>query len=353
MSVAKEEYMSPKDNNFLLGHKEAESVFLNAWKNSSLHNSVLICGEKGIGKATLAYKIIKFLLTADENNKDKYQNIDSDPNNPIVRQIEEGACYNLKVIERDYVEEDKKKIIKAIKDGNPLDEEELAGLRKSAVIKIDEVRTINEFMAKTSYDNNWRIVLIDSIDDMNVNSANALLKILEEPPAKSMLILISHKPDKLLPTIKSRCSRLNLKPLTANDVAILLRRYNTKLSETEVKKIAAMSDGSIGKALVYGDNNFLKYYDGLNKIAFSGMNFKISDTLVFADFAAAEEENYSLAKDVILRFLSENAKSGEKVEALLEIWQDAIKMFEETARINMDKKQTVLALIYRICSVIK
>lgn len=353
MNTTKEEYITPKTNTFLLGHKEAENVFLSAWKNSSLHNSLLICGEKGIGKATLAYKIIKFLLTADEKNKEKYQNIDTDFNSVIVRQIEEGACYNLKVIERDYVEDDKKKIIKAIKDGNPLAEDDLAKLRKSAVIKIDEVRTINEFMSKTSYDNNWRIVLIDSIDDMNINSANALLKILEEPPAKSMLILISHNPDKLLPTIKSRCSRLNLKPLAENDVATLLRRYNTKLSEVEVKKIAAMSDGSIGKALVYADNNFLQCYDNLSRIAFSGTNFKIADVLDFADFAAAEEENYELAKDVVLRFLVENAKGGEKVEALLEIWQDSIKMFEEIARINMDKKQAFITIIYRICNVMK
>ena len=83
------------------------------------------------------------------------------------------------------------------------------------------------------------------------------------------------------------------------------------------------------------------------------MNFKIANALDFADFAAETEENYALAKDVILRFLTENTKGGEKVEALLEIWQDAIKMFEETARINMDKKQTVLAIVYRICSVMR
>jgi len=353
MSEKKEKNIPPKWNNYLLGHKEAEDVFLNAWKNSGLHNSWLICGEKGIGKATFAYKIIKFLLSADENNKETYDTIKFDINNPIVKQIEEDACYNLKLIERDFVDEDKRKIIKAIKEGNPLNEDELTNLRKSAVIKIDEVRTINEFMAKTSYDNNWRIVLIDSIDDMNVNSANALLKVLEEPPAKSLLILISHRPDRLLPTIRSRCNKLNLKPLEASDIAVLLRRYRPELSEAEVKKIAAMSDGSVGKALVYADNNFLKYYDDLSRIIFSGLNFKINEMLEFADFAAAEDENYMLAKDVILRFLSENIKGGEKVDALLEIWQDAIKMFEETSKINMDKKQTIIAIVYRICNIMR
>ena len=353
MSLKKEKNIPPKKNNYLLGHKEAEDIFLSAWKNSNLHNSWLICGEKGIGKTTFAYKIIKFLLTADENKKEDYDFIKFDVNSPTVRQIEEDACYNLKLIERDFVEEDKRKIIKAIRDGNPLDEETLESFRKSSVIRIDDVRTINEFMAKTSYDNNWRIVLIDSIDDMNINSANALLKVLEEPPAKSMLILISHNPDKLLPTIKSRCNRLNLRPLEENDIAVLLRRYRPNLSEIEVKKIAAISDGSVGKALIYADNNFIKYYDDLSKIIYSGADFKINDLLEFADYAASDEGCYALAEDVILRFLSENIKGGEKVEALLEIWQDSIKMFEETSRINMDKRQQIIAIVYRICNIMR
>ena len=341
----------PKRNNFLLGHKEAEAVFLNSWKNGSLHNSWLLCGEKGIGKATFAYKIIKFLLSVDEEKKEKYISVDIDTSNPVIFQIEEGSCYNLKVIECDYVDEDKRKIIKAIRDGNPLGDDDLENLRKSSVIKVDEVRTINEFMAKKTYDNNWKIVLIDSVDDMNLNSANALLKILEEPPAKSIFILISHNPNKLLPTIKSRCNRLNLSPLQENEIASLLRRYRPDLGESEIKKIASVCDGSIGKALVYVDADILKYYDMLNRIIYSGKNFKISDMLEFVDMAVQDDQSWELSQDVIIKLLSENIKSGENVEELIEIWQDSVRMFEDTQRINMDRKNTLITIIYRICNV--
>ena len=96
-----------------------------------------------------------------------------------------------------------------VKDGEALSDDELQSLKKSAVIKVDEVRTVNEFLCKKSFDGKWRIVVIDSVDDMNTASANAILKILEEPPAKSLLILISHNPNRLLPTIRSRCAKIS------------------------------------------------------------------------------------------------------------------------------------------------
>lgn len=125
-------------------------------------------------------------------------------------------------------------MLKAIKDGAALDESELKGLKKSAFIRIDDVRGSTNFWPKSSGDG-WRAVIIDSIDDMNPASANALLKILEEPPAKSILLLISHNVGQLLPTIRSRCTKLVLKPLSDNAVASLLRRYRPELDEAAVK----------------------------------------------------------------------------------------------------------------------
>ena len=180
--------ISPKKNNFLLGHEEAEQFLKTAWQDSKLHNSLLISGAEGIGKATLAYKFAKFVLS--------HSNLDVDVEKLIVN----NSHPDFKVIERDFTDTDKRKIIKAIKDGDAMGDDELKGLKKSAFIKVDEVRTINEFLSKKSGTDGWRIVIIDSIDDMNANSANAVLKILEEPPAKTLIILISHNPNRLLPT---------------------------------------------------------------------------------------------------------------------------------------------------------
>lgn len=131
------------------------------------------------------------------------------------------------------------------------------------------MRTINEFLAKKSSNDGWRVVIVDSIDDLNNAGANAILKILEEPPAKTVIMLISHNPNRLLPTIRSRCAKMNLKPLAENEVASLLRRYRPELSEKAVKGLAELSSGSVGKAIRYADNAALASYDDLCKIIYA------------------------------------------------------------------------------------
>ena len=205
--------IEPRTNTYLLGHAEEEQIFLNAWKNRTLHNSWLLCGIEGIGKATLAFRFARFLLAADERQRDKYGSLDVSVDSQTYKLVANASHPDLKVIERDFTETDKKKVLKAIKEGERLSDEELKSLKKSAIIKVDDVRTINEFLAKKSSNDGWRVVIVDSIDDLNNAGANAILKILEEPPAKTVIMLISHNPNRLLPTIRSRCAKMNLKPL--------------------------------------------------------------------------------------------------------------------------------------------
>lgn len=339
----------PHNNPYLIGHEEAERIFLNAWKNGTLHNSWLISGAQGIGKATFAYKAARFLLAADSTKKEAYLSLDIDPNSQEFRLIATNAHPDLKVIERDFIETDKKKIIKAIKDGEALSDNQLQDLKKSTVIKIDEVREINEFFSKKSLNNNWRIVIVDSADDLNTAGANAILKILEEPPVKSILFLISHNPDCLLPTIKSRCAKFNLQPLADNQVCSLLRRYRPDLSETEIKGIAAVCGGSIGKALNYADYGGLEIYHKLEKIFYARTSFDLSDALELCDNTAKDENMWHIVTDLILRFLSENMKSGERVKELGEAWDKTTQLLGETANLNMDKKQVLLNIIYTVC----
>ena len=203
MSESEAVNILPKNNSYLLGQEKAEQILLEGWRNNSLHNSWLISGIEGIGKATLAYRFAKFLLAADADKKEQYTSLEISENNPVFKLVVNNAHPDLKIIERDYTDTDRRKILKAIKEGEQLSDEEMKGLKKSAFIRVDDVRTINEFLTKRSADNNWRIVIIDSIDDMNPASANAVLKILEEPPYKTVMMLISHNPNKLLPTILS------------------------------------------------------------------------------------------------------------------------------------------------------
>lgn len=339
----------PHNNPYLIGHEEAERIFLNAWNNGTLHNSWLINGAPGIGKATFAYKAARFLLAADAANKENYNSLDIDQNSQAFRLVATNAHPDLKIIERDFIETDKKKIIKAIKDGEALSDNQLQDLKRSSVIKIDEVREINEFFSKKSLNDNWRIVIVDSADDLNVAGANAILKVLEEPPAKSILFLISHNPDCLLPTIKSRCAKFNLQPLADSQICSLLRRYRPELSEAEVKGIASVCGGSIGKALNYADYQGLEIYHQLEKILYARMSFDLSEALELCENAAKDENMWKIVTDLILRFLTDNMKSGENVKALGEAWDKTTRLLAEVISLNMDKKQVLLNIIYSIC----
>ena len=143
--------ISPKDNNYLIGQTDAEEFFLRSWKNNSMHHAWIISGPKGIGKSTLAYRIARFLLWADKDNKDSYTSLTIPENSNIFKQVANNSNPDLMVIERDFIEADRKKIIKAIQKGEALDNNEISNMKKSAFIRVDDVRKVNEFLAKTSF----------------------------------------------------------------------------------------------------------------------------------------------------------------------------------------------------------
>ena len=342
------ERLAPKDNIFLIGHEKAENMFLNILKSKTLHHAFLISGQEGIGKATFAYKIARFLLEYDEEKLQSYTSLDVSPKSLAFAQISSGSNANFKAIERGYTQTDEKKIIKAIKDGQPLSDDELQNLKRSSVIKVDDVREINKFLSKKSFDGAWRVVLIDSVDDLNTASANAILKILEEPPAKSILLLISHHPNKLLPTILSRCAKLNLEPLTKENVATLLRRYMPELNEPDVLKLASISQGSIGKALNYAANGGLEIYQNLQDVLFAGPAFDLSKALKLAGDAASNEDVWQLTVDLMLGLIFDMVKSGEKAQSFLGVYQNVLKLSRQAVGLNMDKTQTILNMIYSV-----
>lgn len=345
------EKIAPKDNLYCIGHEKAEKMFLEAFNANTLHHAWIIGGLKGIGKATFAYKIARFLLKNQKNEKESF-NLDVSSSDPVVAQISGGSNPNLRVVERDFIETDKKKVIKAIKDGEPLNGDELENLKKSSVIKVEDIRQINDFLSKTSFDGAWRVVLIDSIDDLNASSSNALLKILEEPPAKSILLLVSHHVEKLLPTIRSRCAKLILQPLSNENVASLLRRYDPELSEAEVQKLSKMSGGSIGKALKYAEYGGIEIDEALQSIFCAGLNFNLKTMINVAANASADENMWDLTMDLTLKFVFDMVKSFEKTQMWFDVYQEILKSKYEAEVLNMDKKQILINIFYKIAKVI-
>lgn len=344
-----EETVYPNCNPYLIGHEAELKLFLSAFNSGALHHGWLITGDEGIGKATLAYKIARFLLSA-ENGKN-YTSLDIPADSTVFAQVAQKSHPDFKVLERDFTETDKKKLIKAIKDGEDVGEEMRQGLKRSAVIKVEDVRDVVSFLSKKSFNDNWRVVIVDSADDLNTSSANALLKILEEPPLKSILLLISHNPGKLLPTIRSRCARLALKPLAENDVASLLRRYKPDLKEAEVQGLAKIAAGSIGRALKYAENDALLMYENIKKICYGGTKCDGQLLLDLATDAAADEDCWDLFAELICRFARDNLQDTPHPREMYEAYEAALKILDETVRLNMDKKQAVVQVLMKFATV--
>jgi DNA polymerase-3 subunit delta' len=221
----------PRETRNLYGHEDAEAAVLSAWAQHRLPHAILIGGPEGIGKATLAYRIARFVLANSKEAGTSPTGLAVPEDHPVNRQILALAHPDLLVLRR-LMNEDTKK---------PRTE-----------IRVDDVRRTVTFFGSTSAYGGYRVCIVDSAEELNRNGANALLKVLEEPPPLSLLIIVSHSPGRLLPTIRSRCRKLMLRSLTEADVRKALQdiaAVNPDLPLDQIGEAAKASGGSVSHAL--------------------------------------------------------------------------------------------------------
>ncbi len=300
----------PRETHELIGQGAAEAAFLEAFNAGRLHHGWLLTGPRGVGKATLAWAIARFLLATPEGDggsglfgdaPPEPERLFIDPEHPVARRIMAGSEPGLKLIRRGGTGKTDQERQKAFLDG-----------KFSKDIRVHEVRELTPFLALSALEGGRRIVIVDAADEMNPQAANALLKMLEEPPAKTVLLLISHQPSSLLATIRSRCRELRLLPLGAQDMARALAQAGVTPEPGTEAALAALSGGSVGEAVRLINLGGLKTYAELVGLLERLPEMDRARAMRLAEAAAARggETKLDLLIGLIGLLLARMARSG-------------------------------------------
>ncbi|NVJ99085.1 MAG: DNA polymerase III subunit delta' [Alphaproteobacteria bacterium] len=353
---------TPRHTTAVFGHEAAERELLAAYNSERMHHAWLISGPKGIGKATLAWRFAKFLLTRpnDEGGPGLFgdelpqetTSLDVDPADPGLQRILSGGHSGIAVAER-------------------TENEKTGKLRNDIVI--DDVRKLISFYTQTSSDGGWRVAIVDAADEMNVNASNALLKLLEEPPAKSILLLVAHSPGKLLPTIKSRCRSLKLKTLSEDSVkAVLVNRFPA-LSTEDIQILARLSGGAPGKAIDLAERGGVALYKEMAQHLVGLPRLDIPNIHALAGRLAAPKADaeYRLFVEMLLGWIerlvrqmasgipTNDVMQGESAEMTrisalcsldrwLDLWEKMGRLVGRADAVNLDRKQILVHMFASI-----
>jgi DNA polymerase-3 subunit delta' len=323
----------PRANPILLGHDQAEATLLEAFRTARMHHAWLITGAEGIGKATLAYRFARRLLAGAPAQ----DSLALEPTNPVFRRVAAGSHADLLTIER----------VRNEKTG-----------RMKLDIAVDDVRRITGFMALTPAEGGWRVVVVDGAEDLNKNSANALLKVLEEPPPRAILLLVCAAPGRLLPTIRSRCRRLRLSPVADEPMNALMQTYLPDLSAEERGRLITMAEGSPGRAITLAEGEGLTIAAMVDKLLADLPSVPPARGYEIADALGRSETGFSTFMDLVRAGVAAAVRDSvrgradpeqERLVALRpldawgELWTGLTRLQDETERFALDKRQAIVA----------
>lgn len=331
--------LPPKNNPYLFGHEQAEAQLLNDFSSGKLAHGWIISGPEGIGKATLAHRFARTLLSGLKPG-------DITPDHPVFQRISAGSHSDFLRLEP---------LFDSKKDEFVRD------------ITVEQAREIPQFLSMTPGEGAWRVVIIDSVDALNSNGANAILKILEEPPPQAVLMLISHNPGRLLPTIRSRCRQLPLKALTEHQFNQVIEVSAPDMPAADVATLGQLTNYSPGLASTLYEQGAIAMYHKIIDIFLSLPSLDIAKAHAFADAIGYNHGNWRLFARLTLCLLNRIVleASGLAVEAvsanetkLLDAmarlhppelwaakWQEAADQFLLAQRLHLDYKQCVLVFL--------
>jgi DNA polymerase-3 subunit delta' len=331
---------SPRENDLLLGQDAAEHCLVDALGSGRMHHAWLITGPAGIGKATLAYRFARQLLAGGKPQDGLAMRAD----HPTFRRVAAGTHADLLTVEREWDEKRKK-------------------LRGEIVI--DTVRGIAGFLRLTPAEGGWRVVIVDGAEDINRNAANALLKVLEEPPPRAVLLLVCSAAGRLLPTIRSRCRRLRMNPLDDPTMTTLLGRYLPHSDGAQRERLVSLSEGSIGRALALADTDGIPAAELVGRVLdalphpSAGLGHDIADAL------GRHEDAFSTFMDLLRGAIANAVRDvargrpdpdqlrligSRPLDAWVDIWQGLGTVQAETEGLYLDKRQAIASCVGMLAS---
>lgn len=328
----------PEEQSSLFGFDAAQDLLLDLWNRGTLAGAWLFCGPKGIGKATLAYRLARFVLAQPDDDGGLFgapeppKTLDIPESDPVFGSIARRTNPGLKVVEFALKDEEVKDRQALIDAGKPLDSEVERKRRRYDEIRVTDIRDAENFLHLTAGANGWRVMIIDAADDMNVNAENALLKSLEEPPAKTLIILISHVPGKLLPTIRSRCRKLLLKPLPDEMLTNILKSKINGLDGDDLTALTRLAGGSLGRALSLIDADGVKLFRQMLALFADFPLYSVARLYDLVEKTLKDKDALKMAQTLLLQWLTNVCVCGGKGENDAEIFAGEIALRERVQR---------------------
>jgi DNA polymerase III subunit delta' len=343
---------APRANPDLAGRQPIERELQRLVAAGRLPHALLICGPRGIGKATLAFRLARYVLAHGAGEAAPAalfgvgEGLAIAPDSGTFRRVASGGHADLLTVERAW---------------------DPRRHRLRGEIVVDDTREIAQFLRLTPAEGGWRVVVVDGADDMNRNAANALLKVLEEPPSCALLLLVAHSPGRLLPTLRSRCRRLALAPLAPAAVRQLLVRYRHDLPEAQVVELVALAEGSIGRALELATAGGVELYrsvvalltrePGVDAVALHGFAERIVRGEADEAYRATAELLAQIVAGLALAAAGDAAGEGSPLARLAarapaarwaELRAAVADNFARTEGLNLDRKQAMLGAFFAI-----
>jgi DNA polymerase-3 subunit delta' len=320
----------PRERTVLFGHAEAERAFLDAVAVGRLHHAWLLGGPEGVGKATLAYRVARALLAFGVRPS---ETLAVDPEHRAARQVGALSHPNLVVLRRPAATETK---------------------AAATTIPVDAVRRAHAVFGATAADGGYRVCVVDSADDLTAASANALLKLIEEPPPRSIFLVAAHAPQRVLPTIRSRCRRLLLRPLADADLAAAVRSLPppwAASSDEDLAAAARIAEGSVRRALLALDGERMTAVHETRALLDGLPRVDLKRVLALAEAVSRRdaEEAYELALQAVGRWASErlNARAGEgaaRLAPLVEVCDKIARLSREVDAYNLDRRPLIVSM---------